>query len=208
MLRGSLGDTPRYLLGEAIVDAIAFEQMRQGHALMAACCALYLAWWAIFFWPKVSGGSAHGALRTIGIVAILGAVACGVFGAARICGGAAELAPTRVVVGCLVGAVVLYLVLLGITQRMFQRQPTTELVLFVAWLGMEACCALALGGAGQTGVAALVAMLAVVGFVVSLVCYVLYYRLEPLPSFVDGCVPLALIGVVSVVIACCLPAGA
>ena len=147
MLRGSLGDTPRYLLGEAIVDAIAFEQMRQGHALMAACCALYLAWWAIFFWPKVSGGSAHGALRTIGIVAILGAVACGVFGAARICGGAAELAPTRVVVGCLVGAVVLYLVLLGITQRMFQRQPTTELVLFVAWLGMEACCALALGGA-------------------------------------------------------------
>ena len=103
---------------------------------------------------------------------------------------------------------VLYLVLLGITQRMFQRQPTTELVLFVAWLGMEACCALALGGAGQTGVAALVAVLAVVGFVVSLVCYVLYYRLEPLPSLVDGCVPLALIGVVSVVIACCLPAGA
>ena len=103
------------------MDAIAFEQMRQGHALMAACCALYLAWWAIFFWPKVSGGSAHGALRAIGIVAILGAVACGVFGATRICGGAAELAPTRVVVGCLVGAVVLYLVLLGITQRMFQR---------------------------------------------------------------------------------------
>jgi uncharacterized membrane protein YhaH (DUF805 family) len=112
------------------------------------------------------------------------------------------------VVGCLVGAVVLYLVLLGITQRVFQRQPTTELVLFVAWLGMEACCALALGDAGQTGVAALVAVLAVVGFVVSLVCYVLYYRLEPLPSFVDGCVPLALIGVVSIVIACCLPAGA
>lgn len=190
------------------MDAIAFEQMRRGHALMAACCALYLAWWAIFFWPKVSGGSAHGVLRTIGIVAILGAVACGLLGATRICGGAAELAPTRVVVGCLVGAVILYLVLLGVTQRVFQRQPTTELVLFVAWLGMEACCALALGGAGQTGVSALVAALAVVGFVVSLVCYVLYYRLEPLPSFVDGCVPLALIGVVSVVIVCCLPAGA
>ena len=73
---------------------------------------------------------------------------------------------------------------------------------------MEVCCALALGGTGQTGVAALVAVLAVVGFVVSLVCYVLYYRLEPLPSFVDGCVPLALIGIVSIVIACCPPAGA
>jgi hypothetical protein len=189
------------------MDAIAFEQMRQGHALMAACCALYLAWWVIFFWPKVGGGSAHGALRTIGIVAILGAVVCGVLGATRICGGAASLAPTGVIVGCAVGAVVLYLVLLAVTQRAFQRQPTTELVLFVAWLGMEVCCALALGGVGKSGAAVLVAVLAVVGFVASLVCYVLYYRLDPLPSFVDGCIPLALIGVVSVVLTCGLPAG-
>lgn len=188
------------------MDAIAFTQMRQGHALMAACCALYLAWWAIFFWPKVSGASAHGALRTVGIVAILGAAACGLLGATRVCGGAASLASHETVVGCLVGAVALYLVLLGITQRMFQRQPTTELVLFVAWLGMEACCALALGGAGQPGAAALVAVLAVAGFIASLVCYVLYYRLDPLPSFVDGCIPLALIGVASVVVGCALPA--
>ncbi len=187
------------------MDAITFAQMRQGHVLMAVCCALYLAWWIIFFWPKVGGGSAQGTLRTVGIVAILGAVACGVLGATRICGGAAGLAPTEAVVGCLVGSVVLYLVLLVITQRMFQRQPTAELVLFVAWLGMEALCALALGGTGQTGAAMLVAGLAAVGFVVSLVCYVLYYRLDPLPSFVDGCVPLALIGMVSVVIACVLP---
>ncbi len=38
----------------------------------------------------------------------------------------------------------------------------------------------------------------------SLVCYVLYYRLGALLSFVDGCIPLALIGVVSVVIAGCI----
>lgn len=187
------------------MDAIAFAQMRQGHALMVACCALYLAWWAIFFWPKVSGGEAHGALRTIGIIAILGAVACGLFGATRICGGAASLASSGAVIGCLVGSVVLYIALLAITQRALQRQPTTELVLFVAWLGMEALSVLALGGAGQTGTATLAAELAVAGFVVSLVCYVLYYRLDPLPSFVDGCIPLALIGVVSVVVACVMP---
>lgn len=188
------------------MDAIALEQMKQGHAFMAACCALYLAWWVIFFWPKVGGGSARGALRAVGVAAILGAVACGVLGAVRVCEGAAELAPAAATAGCLVGAVVLYLVLLAITQRAFQRQPTTELALFVAWLGMEACCALALGGIGETGAAALVAALAVVGFVVSLACYVLYYRLGPLPSFVDGCIPLALIGTASVVVACCLPA--
>ncbi|MCI6680946.1 MAG: hypothetical protein MR472_00725 [Parafannyhessea umbonata] len=57
---------------------------------------------------------------------------------------------------------------------------------------------------GPAGAATLVALLAVVGFAVSLVCYVLYYRLGALPSFVDGCIPLALIGVVSVVIAGCI----
>jgi hypothetical protein len=57
---------------------------------------------------------------------------------------------------------------------------------------------------GLAGAATLVALLAVVGFAVSLVCYVLYYRLAALPSFVDGCIPLALIGVVSVVIAGCI----
>lgn len=62
---------------------------------------------------------------------------------------------------------------------------------------------------GPAGAATLVALLAVVGFAVSLVCYVLvcyvlYYRLGALPSFVDGRIPLALIGVVSVVIAGCI----
>ena len=94
--------------------------------------------------------------------------------------------------------------LLAVTQRAFQRKPTTELVLFVAWLGMEAFCALALGRVGEAGAATLVALLAVAGFAVSLVCYVLYYRLGALASFVDGCVPLALIGVVSVVVAGCI----
>ena len=188
------------------MGGIAFEQMRQGHWLLAACCALYLAWWAIFFWPKVGGGEAQGPLRIVGIVSILGAVVCGVWGATRACGGAAALAPSGAALGCAVGSVALYLLLLAVTQRVFGRQPTTELVLFVAWLGMEALCALALGRAGQAGTATLVALLAVVGFAVSLVCYVLYYRLGALPSFVDGCIPLALIGVVSVVVAGCMPA--
>jgi hypothetical protein len=187
------------------MNDVAFEQMRQGHWLMAACCALYLAWWAIFFWPKVGGTEAQGPLRTVGVVAILGAVVCGAWGATRTCGGAAALAPGGATLGCTAGAVALYLVLLAVTQRVWQRQPTTELVLFVAWLGMEALCALALGHAGHAGTAAVVALLAVAGFVVSLVCYVLYYRLGALPSFVDGCIPLALIGVVSVVIALCVP---
>ncbi|MGN0056045.1 MAG: hypothetical protein ACI360_06415 [Atopobiaceae bacterium] len=44
------------------------------------------------------------------------------------------------------------------------------------------------------------------GHLLMAACYVLYYRLGPLPSFVDGCVPLALIGIISAVVAVCLPA--
>ena len=123
-------------------------------------------------------------------------------------GGAARLAAAWAPWGFALGSAALYFVLLAVTQRAFQRQPTTELVLFVAWLGMEAFCALALGCAGEAGAATLVALLAVAGFAVSLVCYVLYYRLYyrlgALASFVDGCVPLALIGVVSAVVAGCI----
>jgi hypothetical protein len=179
----------------------SISQMRQGHWLLAACCVLYLAWWAIFFWPKVSGGEAQGAIRGVGVVAILGAAVCGLLGATRSCAGAASLEHGAAVPVAVVGSVVLYLVLLAVTTRAFGRQPTTELVLFVAWLGMELLCAYALACAGRGSAAALAVALAVAGFVVSLVCYVLYYRLAPLPSFVDGCLPLALIGVVSAVLA-------
>ena len=179
----------------------SISQMRQGHWLLAACCALYLAWWAIFFWPKVDGGEAQGAIRGVGVAAILGAAACGLLGATRTCAGAAQLVRGGAVPAVAVGSVVLYLVLLAVTTRAFGRQPTTELVLFVAWLGMELLCAWALGCAGRGGAAELAVALALAGFVVSLVCYVLYYRLAPLPSFVDGCLPLALIGVVSAALA-------
>ena len=144
----------------------------------------------------MSGGEAQGAIRGVGVAAILGAVACGLLGALRACGGASSLAGGAMVPAFVVGSVVL-----AVTAGALGRQPTTELVLFVAWLGMELFCAYALAGAGRQGVATLALVLALVGFAVSLVCYVLYYRLPPMSSFVDGCLPLALIGVVSAVLA-------
>ena len=64
---------------------------------------------------------------------------CGLLGASRVCGGAARLVPAWAPWGFALGSAALYFVLLAVTQRAFQRQPTTELVLFVAWLGMEVC---------------------------------------------------------------------
>ena len=52
----------------------ALAAIRCGHAQMAGCCLAYLAWWAIFFWPKVGGQEATGPLRYVGIAAIILAV--------------------------------------------------------------------------------------------------------------------------------------
>ena len=66
----------------------ALAAIRCGHAQMAGCCLAYLAWWAIFFWPKVGGQEATGPLRYVGIAAIILAVILGALGATRIAQGA------------------------------------------------------------------------------------------------------------------------
>lgn len=177
----------------------AVAAMRTGHMQMAGCCAAYLVWWTIFFWPKVAGDEAQGPLRFAGIAALIAAVALGSLGATHIAQGAGALAPARDSVGALVGGVVLYIAMLFITERLFHRVPTTELVLFCAWLALELFCAAGLAAAGHRSAALLLFALAFLGFILSLVCYVKYYDLAPLASFFCGCLPLAGIGLISLI---------
>ena len=179
----------------------ALAAIRCGHAQMAGCCLAYLAWWAIFFWPKVGGQEATGPLRYVGIAAIVLAVILGALGATRIAQGAGILAPPHAGIIALAGGIVLYMVLLFVTERLFSRVPTTELVLFCAWLALELFCAAGLAAQDRIASAALIAILAAIGFLLSLLCYVKYYELAPLASFVCGCLPLAGIGLISLIIA-------
>ena len=184
------------------MESTLLEQIRSGHLILAVCCILYLAWWAIFFWPKVTGGKAKGAMRLLGIVALIGAIITGTVGATFICNGASLLmeATPQIPLVIFGAGVIIYAALLTVTWKMHNRQPTVELALFVAWLGMEVLVACAFNVLGKGGKANILADLSIVGFGVSLVCYNFYYKLKPLSSFIDGCVPLALIGVISVVI--------
>lgn len=177
------------------------EQLTRGHWLMALCCLLYLLWWLVFFWPQPDGrGVESGFLRVCGVVCILGAVVAGCGGVFMLVRGSAVEHPAvrPLIIGII--AVASYVVLLLVTFKAFDRQPTTELVLFVAWAAFEFSVLSALAGdagsAAFTGGIAAYAVIIVVAFIVALVCYVLYYRLGPVPSFVDGIIPLAVIGVV------------
>lgn len=169
---------------------------------MALCAALYLVWWVVFFRP--GAGKVQGPLYWFGAGCLLAAAIAGVVGAVLIAMGASGLSAGSGPSGWwfVLGAVVAYAFFAWATMRFFSRPVTTELLLFVAWGALELYLASALGTAGVLDRAAVVWLVAVVVavFALSLVCYVLYYRLDALPSFVDGALPLVAVGLFSVVL--------
>lgn len=180
----------------------ALARVWQGHALLAACAVLYLAWWVVFFRPGATRPA--GTLYAFGVACILGAVACGLAGVFRAAGALGALPGAGSVPGWAfaIGGVVGYVALLALTAGVFQRQVTTELLLIDAWGAFELCVVASLAASGSLAGGAASAMYALVALLVvaSLVCYVLYYRLGPVASFVDGMVPLVAVGVESVVL--------
>ncbi len=179
-------------------------QVAGGHAVLAACFALYLVWWCIFFRPGEV--RPQGALRVFGIGCIVAAVVLGVAGIALCCSGISRL-PQRIVTLrtwhiVLIG-IAAYVALFVITTVSFDRPPTTELVLIVGWLTLEAATVNSLYGSGVLGpgaaLALLIAMIALAAL--SMVCYVRFYSLQGWASLIDGSVPLACGIVYTVVIA-------
>lgn len=183
------------------LDGAALGPLVWGHAALAACAALYLAWWWIFFRPQE--GRPAGARYSIGVACIVAAAVLGVGGVASSIVGLGRL---PVQGGALPGwafvaaAAVCYVALAYATVRLFHRPITTELVLFVAWAALELAVASGLRAAGAwpDGLALTMSVLVAATMLACLACYVLYYRLPPLLSFVDGAVPLALVGAMAV----------
>lgn len=193
----------------AHLDGAAQGSLVGGHASLAACAVLYLAWWWIFFRPQE--GRPAGALYGIGVACIVAAAVLGIGGAASAIVGLGKL---PVQGGALpgwafvAGAAISYVVLAFATVRLFHRPITTELALFVAWAALELAVANGLreAGAWSDGLALVMVVLVAAAMLASLVCYVLYYRLPPLLSFVDGAVPLVLVGAMAVAMAAAIAA--
>ena len=179
------------------------EQLRQiatGHALLAACAALYLIWWCVFFRPRAQ--SPQGIEYVLGVAFILGAVAFGAIAVAKTVQAVGALPSAIPGFAVVVVAVALYVVLLIATTTIFNRPVTTELLLIVAWLALEAFVLSALVTTGMpAGMVALCALLVVAAFVASMVCYVLYYKLSGTAAFLDGCGPLVAVGILSTLFA-------
>lgn len=175
--------------------------IQRGHIALAVCAALYLIWWVIFFRPGAS--STPAAVKGLGVAFIIGAVVAGLYAVFQICGVVGDLPLSVPVFVIVCVGVVAYFILLAVTLGVCKRPVTTELVLIVGWVVLEAITLDALAAAGALGSGAVCALGIVVGVAAAaaLVCYVLYYGLPMPASFFDGAGPLAAVLVVSVVFA-------
>ena len=98
----------------------------------------------------------------------------------------------------LVGALLVY-----VTSTVAHRPVTTELPLIVVWSTMQLAAGVTLRTAGVLAAPAASAWFVAIAVatLVGLVCYLVFYRLDPVPAYWVGMVPLALDGVVAATLA-------
>ncbi|MCD8376412.1 MAG: hypothetical protein LUD69_05665 [Oscillospiraceae bacterium] len=171
------------------------NQMLAGNLLLILCCVFYLLWWLIAFKPT-------GAVKGIksGWLLIPAAL-CGLAAVWEIIRGSGGAQAQNVLIpqtAIFIGGIVAYVLLLAGSCFLLKRQVTTELFLIIGWaaltfLELDALYAL---GRCSKGTAVFFLALTAAAAVVSLICYLLYYRLDSVKGYLDGMVPLVLAALV------------
>lgn len=182
---------------------VPVKQIFTGNILLVICCAFYLAWWLLAFKPV---GAIKG-MKTGWL--LIPAAAAGVLAVVRMIRGIetatmkTALFPGWAVVW---GGIAAYLVLMAVTVLLFKRPVTTELLLIVGWAMLALAEINVLYGTGRFSCrqALLFCVIIGVAFLISLVCYVLYYRLDSRAGYLDGMVPLLLAAAVTAAVSVCM----
>jgi hypothetical protein len=159
-----------------------------GNLLFLFCSLFYLIWWVVSFRPNSSSGPA-------GVFCITAAFITGIAAIALMSTGINALSqnskclPVRCV---LIGVTVLFLILLLVTVIGFHRIVTSELIIIHIWAALELSAVAVLYGTGHFGLGSTVTLAVLVGIAIAvgMICYVLYYRLNGMSSYLDGMVPL------------------
>ena len=160
-----------------------------GQILLILCCAVYLVWWYRGFRPGVHvsrAGGVNGVLLLITAVFGLAGIVFSLLPAEEI--REPFISQGKIVI-CGIAA---YIVLMLVTKLIFNRIVTTELFLIVGWTMLETIVADrlyatgSLSGSGFTAAAIIIA----VAFLIGIVLYVAYYRMEEMKAFYAAMVPL------------------
>ena len=160
-----------------------------GQMLLILCCIFYLIWWYRGFRPNVivsRVGGVNGILLMI--TAALGLA--GIFiSMSHI---PAEKEPKLDQSVIVLGGIILYVGLLLVTKLVFHRIVTTELILIVGWTVLELTVINRLNAAGylSEGKFFAICIVIAIAFLISMVLYVAYYRMEEMKAFYAAMVPL------------------
>jgi hypothetical protein len=166
-----------------------------GNLLLLICMIFYLVWWIVTFRPNSTDGG------LIGAFSILVAFVTGIAAIVLLSTGINLISQENVrglpVKFILLGAAAVFVVMLLVTSVGFHRIVTSELMIIHVWVALELSAAVVLYGTGHFGPgrAAVLAALLGIAFIVSMICYVLYYRMGEAASYRVGMVPL-IMGVV------------
>ncbi len=176
--------------------SLSINKIYLGNILLVFCFLFYLAWWRIAFNPeKVSrrgGGAYLLAAFILGIAAIFFILSSIVSLSAE-----SSALPVRDII--LVGILV-FIVMLLVTSRILKRPVTSELFIMHFWTVLELSMAEVLSGTGYIGfvyMQILVIMIAAAA-IISLICYMIYYRLDGRSRFRVGTIPLGIACIIAI----------
>ena len=171
------------------VGGLPVKQVLTGQILLILCCVVYLDWWYRGFRPGVYVSRAGG----VNGILLLITAALGMTGIIF------SLMPVQYVaepifsqLSTIIFGIAAYILLLAVTKWGFHRIVTTELILIVGWTTLEMAVVNKLYAAGAMSYGGLLLTLIVIAaaFLISIVLYVAYYRMEEMKAFYAAMVPL------------------
>lgn len=172
-----------------------------GQILMMICCAFYIAWWSRSYKPGAMVSKTTGFSGVLLLVAALSGIAgltLTIIGTEGMTGSRSQLSSPEI---ALFGAAA-YVALLLLTVLVFRRKLTTELLLIVAWATLEAVLLNALYRAEyfSTSHSIVMSVLLIAALLISLVLYVVYYRVDKGKAYYLAMLPLVTEGAVMLLI--------
>ena len=165
------------------------RQILLGQALLVICCVFYLIWWYRGFRPGVivnRVGGVNGFLLLI--TAAFGLTGLWLSLKPGSIEGKWKAEPVWIIgVG-----IAVYFVLLLITRFAFDRIVTSELFLIVGWTMLEIAVINRLNAAGALTAGRFQFMCFVIAaaFLISMILYVAYYKMEEMSAFYAAMIPL------------------
>ena len=172
-----------------------------GQIIFILCCVVYLVWWYRGFRPGVSVSRVSGLngllLAVTAILGIAGVVFCMLDMEAS---SPWKVSPVYIISGGIIG----YIVLLVVTRYIFDRVVTSELFLIIGWTMLETAVINQLNADGTLGEIGFTIMCVIIAaaFIISMILYVAYYKMEEMKAFYAAMVPLVTEGAAMVVLVC------